>query len=228
MHERFVERIETALTKLKQRLARRKSKASYFQVGSQIGRLLQKNSRGAGFFAIDLHEDTTRPCGLNLSWVRRKERDEWVALSEGCYLLRTNVTGMSAAELWRKYIGLTDVEDSFRTIKTNLDLRPIWHQKQGRVEAHILVAFLAFAAWKTIQKWSERAGLGSSVKTLIEALRSLQATDVILPTVNGREIRLPCVSTPSKPLCVLLQRLGLTVPKRLAAPTWIPTSESKM
>lgn len=228
MHERFVTRIEAALIKLKERLSRRRVKASMFQVSSQIGRLLQKNSRGAGFFEIDLQNDPTHPCGLRLDWTRRKDRNEWAKLSEGCYLLRTNVTGMSAAELWRKYIGLTDVEDSFRTIKTNLNLRPIWHQKQNRVEAHILVAFLAFATWKTIQKWSERAGLGSSVKTVIDTLRGLKATDVILPTTGGREIRLSCVSTPGKPLGVLLQRLGLTVPKRLAAPAWISIPESKM
>ncbi len=228
MHERFVTRIEESLTKLQGRLVKRKKKADALEVSRQIGRILQKSSRGAGFFDIDLKEDSDQPCGLKLEWTRRKERNEWAELSEGCYLLRTNVTEMSATELWRTYIGLTDVEDSFRTIKTCLDLRPIWHKKQRRVEAHILVAFLAYATWKTIQKWSERAGLGSSVKTLLEAIRSLQATDVILPTKGGREIRISCISTAEKPLQTLLQRLGLSVPRRLAAPTWSPKANPEM
>jgi len=135
---------------------------------------------------------------------------------------------MQADELWKTYIQLTDVEAAFRTIKTGLSLRPIWHQTQERVEAHILVAFLAYTAWKTIQKWSERAGLGSSVTTLLERMREIQTTDVILPTTSGREIRLSCVSTPGQPLRVLLQRLGLNVPKRLNAPRWIPNQSVKM
>lgn len=228
MHERFTARIEESLKKLQGRLVKAKKKADALQVSRQIGRILQKSSRGAGFFDIDLQDDAACPCGLKLTWTRLAKRNEWADLSEGCYLLRTNVTGMTAAELWRKYIGLTDVEDSFRTIKTCLDLRPIWHQNPKRVKAHILVAFLAYATWKTIQKWSERAGLGSSVKTLLEATRSLQTTDVILPTTSGREVKLSCISTPGKPLQILLQRLGLTVPKRLAAPRWISKSESRM
>ncbi|RMH59095.1 MAG: hypothetical protein D6679_02625 [Candidatus Hydrogenedentota bacterium] len=137
---------------------------------------------------------------------------------------------MSASEIWRKYMHLTDVEDSFRTIKSSLNLRPIWHQKQSRVEAHILIAFLGYAVWKTIQKWSERAGLGSSVKTLLGEVRRLKATDVILPTSTGRTIRISCVSLPERSLQVLLQRLGLQPPKRLAPPKSAENalSEAKM
>jgi len=231
MHERFRLRIEEALKKMESSLSSsrfKKEKIDRLDIGKRLGRILGKNWRAAQLFDIQVKEAPERISGWKLSWTEKKEWREWARLSEGSYLLRTNITDMPAEELWKTYIQLTDVEAAFRTIKTGLSLRPIWHQTKKRVEAHILVAFLAYTAWKTIQKWSERAGLGSSVKTLLESMRSLQATDVILPTTRGREIRLSCVSTPGNALKVLLQRLGLSVPKRLAAPRWINSTGTQM
>ena len=231
MHDRFRERIEEALKKMASGLASprcKKAKMDRLDIGKRLGRVLGRNWRAAGLFDIRVEEALERRSGWKISWTEKKEWQEWARLSEGSYLLRTNITNMQADELWKTYIQLTDVEAAFRTIKTGLSLRPIWHQTQERVEAHILVAFLAYTAWKTIQKWSERAGLGSSVTTLLERMREIQTTDVILPTTSGREIRLSCVSTPGQPLRVLLQRLGLNVPKRLNAPRWIPNQSVKM
>jgi len=231
MHERFRLRIEEALKKMEAGLASpkgRKRKMDRLEIGKRIGRVLGTNSRAAGLFDIHVEEAPERRSGWKISWVEKTEWKEWARLSEGCYLLRTNITDMPPAALWKTYIQLTDVEAAFRTIKTGLSLRPFWHKTKRRVEAHVLVAFLAYAVWKTIQKWSERAGLGSSVSTLLENLSSIQATDVILPTTSGREIRLSCVSKPRKPVTVLLQHLGLTVPKRLAAPQWAPLREPEM
>jgi len=228
MHERFEKRIVEALERIQKRLNRARKKVDAMKISRQIGRILERNQRAAGLFEIQVEETGGPGAGMILQWSRREKWAEWATLSEGCYMLRTNLVDRSAVDLWKTYMHLTDVEDSFRTIKTCLDLRPVWHQTTERVQAHILVAFLAYATWKTLQKWSERAGLGSSVRTLLGAVSNLQATDVILQTTNGREIRIPSVSAPEKALAVLLQRLGLSVPRRLAPPGWILQNDREM
>ena len=142
-------------------------------------------------------------------------------LSEGCYLLRSNLTGKSAAELWKMYIQLTDAEAAFRTHKSDLVLRPIWHQYEHRVQAHILIS-LAYVLWKTLEQWMRASGLGSAPRTLLSEVRRLKSTDVILPTDQGRAIRLRCVSRPDEELAVLLYRLGIAPPTRLQPPHWLP------
>lgn len=108
----------------------------------RIGRLLQRNSRAASLFDIQVKpEDEGK---LMLTWCKRQDRLEWASLSEGCYLLRSNITDWFAKELWCAYIHLTDAEAAFRIQKSDLVLRPIWHQKEKRVGAHILVCFLAY------------------------------------------------------------------------------------
>ena len=86
--------------------------------------------------------------------------DEWAELSEGAYLLRSNITDWSDEQLWRAYIQLTQAEAAFRIQKDQLRVRPIWHQREDRVQAHILVCFLAFVLWKSLEMWQQRAGLG--------------------------------------------------------------------
>ncbi|MFW6158179.1 MAG: hypothetical protein ACOC8E_02340 [Planctomycetota bacterium] len=90
--------------------------------------------------------------------IQRKARTDRAALREGAYLLRTNLNDRTPEDLWRTYIQVTDAEAAFRTIKTDLVVRPIYHQTERRAHAHILVAFLAYAMWKTLQKWMEEAG----------------------------------------------------------------------
>ena len=100
----------------------------------------------------------------------------------------------------------------------NLKIRPIWHQRADRVQAHILVCFLAYVLWKTLEQWQSRAGLGNSPAHLLDELRRLQSTDVVLPTTAGHDLRLRCVVRPDPAQAVLLDRLGLTVPQRLQPP----------
>ena len=124
------------------------------------------------------------------------------------------------AVLWKRYIQLTYAEWAFRIHKDELDIRPIWHQKQDRVLAHILVCFLAYALWKTLAQWMRRAGLGDAPRTLLEELAKIKSGDVVLPTqakqgcYNGT-IRLRCVTEPDEAQKVLLHRLGITLPRRL-------------
>jgi len=217
MHERFSDRIAQALAKLQGRIAKSKKRLNRDAVNRQIGRLLQRNQRAAARFAIAL-KDAGNPAGFVLDVSVQDDFDQWAALSEGAYLLRSNVTDWSDEQLWRAYIQLTQAEAAFRIQKDQLSIRPIWHQREDRVQAHILVCFLAFVLWKTLELWQQRAGLGNSPRTLLEELARIQAHDVILPTHTHGELRLRCVTQPDAAQAALLDRLGIVLPKRIRLP----------
>jgi transposase len=223
MHARFTKRIEERLVTLERRLERSRKRLDREAIGRQIGRLLEKNSRAAGRYEIRVEDDATRPSGLRLSWSAKPEWDDWAQHSEGAYVLRTNVHEWSEEELWRTYIQLTEAEAAFRIHKSDLSIRPIWHQKAERVEAHILVCFLGYVLWKTLEQWQQRAGLGNSPRTILEELGRIRSTDVVLPLADGsrRELRLRCVVRPDKAQAMLLDRLGLRLPERLRLPSQI-------
>jgi transposase len=221
MHERFVDRIEEGLEAIAAAAATGRLKDREV-AGRRIGRLLGRNSRGSGCFEVVVKE-LDRPEGkakLSVTWTKRERWREWSRLSEGCYLLRTNLTGHSADELWKMYMQLMDAEAAFRTQKHELVLRPIYHQKENRVEAHILVSFLAYVLWKTLERWMEHAGLGTSPRPLLDAVSRLKSMDVILGTDGGRNLVLRCVSRPEEDLELLLYRLGIAPPSRLSPPRW--------
>ncbi len=141
--------------------------------------------------------------------------DDWAQLSEGAYLLRSNIGDWSDRQLWKAYIQLTQAEAAFRIHKDQLNVRPIWHQRQDRVQAHILVCFLAFVLWKSLEMWQSRAGLGNSPRTVLEELARIQSHDVVLPTATHGQIRLRCVTQPDAAQAALLDRLGIVLPKRM-------------
>ena len=220
MHERFAQRIEARLESLARRLERSRKRLERGPLDRQIGRILGQNSRAAGRYQIRLEEDATRGSGLRLVWSAKPDWDAWAQHSEGTYVLRTNVGEWSEEELWRTYIQLTEAEAAFRIHKSDLSIRPIWHQKKERVQAHILVCFLAYVLWKTLEQWQQRAGLGNSPRTVLEELGRIQSTDVVLPLADGsrRALRIRCVVRPDKAQGLLLDRLGLRLPERLRAP----------
>jgi transposase len=224
MHERFAQRIEKSLRSLGARLEHARRPLERGKLERQIGRLLERNTRAAGRYRIDLVDDATRPAGLALQWSAQSEWDEWARHSEGCYVLRTNVTDWDAETLWRTYVQLTDAEAAFRIQKSELSIRPIWHQRTDRVQAHILVCFLAYVLWKTLEQWQSRAGLGNSPRTILEELGRIQSTDVVLPLAEepSRQLRIRCVVRPDKAQALLLDRLGLRLPERLRPPPAIP------
>jgi len=215
MHARFTRRIEDGLARLGRRLQRARRALDARRLERQLGRLLALNTRAAGRYLIELVPDATVPAGVRLEWTARPEWDDWARWSEGCYVLRTNIPDWSPEDLWRTYIQLTEAEAAFRIHKSDLSLRPIWHQTEDRVQAHILVCFLAYVLWKTLEQWQQRAGLGHSPRTILEELRRIQSTDVVLPTADGRELRLRCVVRPDAAQAALLDRLGLELPERL-------------
>jgi transposase len=218
IRERFAARILEAVTRLQRRLRRARKPVEAAGVSRQIGRLLERNRRASGLFDLRVREAPDRPSRLRVTWRRRTAWAAWADLSEGCYLLRSNIADWPPEDLWRAYMQLTHAEAAFRIHKSDLDLRPVWHQRTDRVQAHILVCFLAYVLWKTLERWQSQAGLGDSPRTLLDELRRIQSTDVVLPTTDGRELRLRCVVRPDKAQAALLDRLGIELPERVRPP----------
>ncbi len=213
IHERFEKRIEEGLEKIA--VSCRKRKQEPVVVAQRVGRLLGQNSRAAGAFQVQIVPDAN---GLaKFSWKKVDRWRQWARLSEGCYLLRSNVLEWSPEELWRVYIQLTEAEAAFHIQKSDLQLRPIWHKKAKRVEAHILVCFLAYVLWKTLAQLCHRAGLGNEPRKVFQELAEVTLVDVLLPTRSGVTIRKRCVSRPTEHQAILLQRLGLHLPSSLEA-----------
>jgi transposase len=128
--------------------------------------------------------------------------------------------GLDPARTWRTYVQLADAESAFRIQKSDLSLRPVWHQNPERIKAHIFVCFLAYALWKTLEQWQMRAQLGRSPRTILEEMARITSSDVVLPIegADQRELRLRCVVRPDKAQAALLDRLGLRLPERLKVP----------
>jgi len=213
MHERFEQRILEGLQTLA--AACRKHPQTPVAIAQRVGKLLGQNSRAAKLFQVDVLTDEHGAAQVH--WSTTTPWREWARLSEGCYLLRSNLVAWNAEDLWTAYIHLTDAETAFRIQKSDLNLRPIWHQKAPRVQAHILVCFLAYVLWKTLGRWCHAAGLGDEPRKVFADLRDLQLVDVVLPTRNGVELRKRCVSRPTTHQAILLQRLGLSLPASLEA-----------
>jgi hypothetical protein len=132
-----------------------------------------------------------------IEWSKIPDNRNWATLSAGCYLLRTNVSDWSDEELWKACIQLTEAEAAFRIHKSDLSIRPVWHQKQARVLDHILVCFLAYALCKTLAQLCERAGSGSEPRRVLAELSDIRSMDVVLATRSGIDIRTCCISKPT-------------------------------
>jgi len=229
MHQRFRERLATALQQMQQSAGTGRLKDAAL-AQRRWGRLQQRYWRAAKAFEVTI-TPLERPEGqarLAITYRRNRQWDDWATLSEGCYLLRTNLTDVDAQTLWKRYIQLTEAEWAFRITKDELVIRPIWHQKPDRVKAHILVCFLAYVLWKTLAQWMHRAGLGDAPRSLLLELAKIKSGDVVLPVGRPpdpsdasatekpvRQVRLRCVTAPDEAQKVLLHRLGLTLPRRL-------------
>ena len=140
---------------------------------------------------------------------------------EGSYLLRSNLTGKNPAELWQYYIQLTEIEQVFKELKHDLSLRPIYHHKEDRIEAHIFVSFLAYCLQITLKQRLRALAPGLTPRAVLEKFSAIQMVDVHLPTTDGREFVLSRYTQPEKDVQILLQLLGLTLPGQ-AAPKVYP------
>jgi len=211
IHDRFEKRIEKGLTKLADSCRKKKQKLGAIE--RRVGRLLEGNSRAAGLFRLEVVERAGG--GVDVIWEKVEDWRAWAELSEGCYLLRSNVTDWDAEQLWQAYIQLTEAEAAFRIQKGDLGIRPIWHQKEERVQAHILVCFLAYVLWKMLGQMCKRAGLGSEPRKVFDEIAQIKAVDVVMPTRQGTIIRNRCIAQPTKAQAFLLQMLQLHLPQRM-------------
>jgi len=212
MHDRFERRIDEALEKVE--ASCRKRKWTKETIDRRIGKIMANNSRAAGLFEVDVQQIDGR---ASISWQKNEKWRDWATLSEGCYLLRTNVTNWSAEDLWKAYIQLTEAEAAFRIHKSDLRIRPVWHQRKDRVLAHLLVCFLAYVLWKTLHQMTQSAGLGDEPRRIFEELGEISVVDVVLPTRGGVDIRRRCVRRPTDHQTILLQRLGLALPRQITS-----------
>jgi transposase len=211
MHERFEKRIEEGLGKIAASCGKRRQKSG--AVERRVGRLLERNTRAARLFEVQVEVDA-QSC-TQLRWTKVESWREWARRSEGCYLLRSNVIDWTPEELWHAYVQLTEAEAAFRVHKSDLQIRPVWHQREHRVGAHILVCFLAYVLWKTLAARCHQGGLGDEPRQVFEELSEITLVDVVLPTRQGAEIRKRCISQPTEHQRILLQRLGLRLPVAL-------------
>lgn len=210
MHDRFEKRIEEGITKIADSCTKKRQKP--IAVAQRVGKLLGTNTRAAGLFSIDVKDVDGR---AEVVWSKVDAWRNWSNLSEGCYMLRSNIMDWTGEDLWKAYIQLTQAEAAFRIHKSDLSIRPIWHQKKERVQAHILVCFLAFVLWKTLGQMCRAAGLGDEPRKVLDEISQIQMVDVVLPTKSGINIRRRCVAQPTKHQSILLQKLGLRLPQNL-------------
>lgn len=153
--------------------------------------------------------------GPRLVWRQKPEQQQWLEAREGAYLLRTNLTVDGAADLWKKYMQLTEVEAAFRTLKSELAIRPLFHQLEKRVKAHVLVAFLGYAMQVTLKHLLKRSGSEYSPSEALKWLAEIRSVDIVLPTVEGREIWLRRITKLDEQQQRILHQLRLQLPERL-------------
>ena len=207
----FSKRMEEGLKKIAIRCE--KKKCAPEQVSEALGRLRERNSRASRFYQAKVHDDNGR---ARLEWHFDAERAGHTSPLDGCYILRSNISDWNPEDLWEAYIHLTEAEEAFRIHKSDLRLRPVWHQKEDRVRAHILICFLAYVLWKTLERQCSRAGLGDKPGRVLQELSAIQLVDVILPTSAGVELKRSCVTVPTAHQQILLQHLKLNLPTQWA------------
>ena len=209
--QRAADKIAERLTSMKARCE--KQNRDQLIVSREIGRLLGQNTRASHLF--DVKVLTKDKKFALIEWKRIKPATDWHELSDGCYLLRTNVTDWSDEDLWKAYIQLTEAENAFRIQKSDLSIRPVWHHKEDRVRAHIFVCFLSYVLWKTLGQFCKKAGLGDEPRRVISELSEIRLVDVVLPTDSGHEIRTSCVTRPTEHQKILLDMMGFRLPTRI-------------
>jgi transposase len=225
IRKRFSTRMELALQRLQKTIATGRLKDRH-KMERRLGKIQARHSQVNDLFAVALRDT---PEGVRLFWEIQKERQTWRDLREGAYMLRTNLQAESAQELWSQYMQLTEAEASFRALKSELSIRPLFHQKEPRVKSHGMVAFLGYALWVTLKHLLQRrpaivpqpsaSGVNNaqpmSPLKALALLSTLQSADIVLPTTDGRESRLRRITEPSLEQKSLLHQLGISLPEHL-------------
>ena len=186
------------------------------QIERRVGRWLGRYPAADKLFEVEVRLNEQKQA-FALNVVCRVDRNLWARRVQGAYLLRTNCSEKDPAKLWEWYLQLQQAEAAFRCAKSDLSLRPIFHHKTERVEAHILVCFLALALWRTLEMWMKSKGLGTCARQLVGEIATIKSMDVVLPikmTQSVSELCLRTVARPERMVSELLQRLGLHLPEQ--------------
>src|ERR1700729_205154 len=225
IRNRFSNSMETALKGLEKAIVTGRLKDRN-KMERRLGKIQARHPQVNDLYDLALR-DTAE--GVRLFWQIKEDRQNWRESREGAYLLRTNLQAETAEELWSKYMQLTEAEASFRALKSELSIRPLFHQLEPRVKAHVMVAFLGYALWVTLKHLLKRKpdlAPEPSVSEVenaqpmtpmraIALLSTLQSADIVLPTTDGREIRLRRVTEATAEQKSLRHGLGLSLPERL-------------
>jgi transposase len=215
MRSRFSTSMEQALGKLQKRVDSGKLK-DRLKIERALGKIQARHPSVADLYQMKVAEESG---ALRLKWNLIEDRRKWRDAREGAYLLRTNLKEEDPATLWTKYTQLTEAEAAFRALKSELSIRPIFHQIERRVKAHIMVAFLGYALWVTLKHLLKRSHSALSPTRALALLSTLHSADIILSTTDGRQIRLRRVTTPDHQQRLLLDQLGISMPERLSFDT---------
>jgi transposase len=211
IRSRFVAKIEKALAGLEKRIVQGKLK-DRDKMLLCLGRIQASHPQVADLYEMAVKDSKEGP---RLVWRQKPEQQQWLEAREGAYLLRTNLTVNGAADLWKKYMQLTEVEAAFRTLKSELAIRPLFHQLEKRVKAHVLVAFLGYALQVTLKHLLKRSASEYSPAQALKRLAEIRSVDIVLPTVEGREIWLRRIAKLDEQQQSILHQLKITLPERL-------------
>lgn len=182
------------------------------QLLMKLGAAKHDAGRSANLVKVSIPKEASTTASLEFKLDRDKLRQ--VRRREGRYLLRTNLTAGEPTQLWTFYIQLTEVEQAFKEIKHDLAIRPIYHQLESRIEAHIFVAFLAYCLQVTLKAQLRQLAGGTTPRAVIEKFKTMQMVDVKLPTTDGRELTLPRYTQPEPEHRMLLEQLRLDLPRQ--------------
>lgn len=211
MLKRQINRLQNELQKIQLSLNKGKLK-NVSKIERRIGRWMGRYSKAEKLFGVELIKKGRHPVDLKIE--KKKEHFQWAMKAHGCYVLRTNLTEEAPKKLWKMYMQLNQAETAFRMSKNDLGMRPIFHQKEHRVEAHIFICFLALAMYKSLELWMVSKELGNSPAKLLKEFREICSMDVVLPVKERNPIRLRVVARPDEHVKVLLYKLGIKIPNR--------------
>ena len=214
IHDRFEQRMDERLGRLEAAVqsGRLRSRDVLHQ---RLGRIKLEHSRVARAYHFHVEGDGE---ALRFSWTKDEAKARFLRHTEGAYLLRTNLAGHEESELWTMYMQLNDAEAAFRTLKQDLSIRPVHHQSEDRVKAHVLVCFIAYAMYRTLDRLAKMKGLGMTARRVLDTLAGIKSGDIVLPLVDGRELKLRRVSRPDPKQAEILA-LGLDLPERVGTDT---------
>ena len=214
MLKRQMDHLEKELQKIKTGIDKgRLKKKEIGEIERRVGRWQGRYTKAAAMIEVKLVKDDSG-CLVDIKMERRMEKWDWAEKAHGCYLLRTNLTEEDPKKLWQIYMQLNQAERAFRMEKSDLWMRPVFHQKTDRVQAHIFICFLALAMYKSLELWMASKGLGNSPAKLLEEFKEIRSMHVVLPVKDHSPIRLCVVAKPDEHVQVLLQHLDIKIPNR--------------